>query len=161
MTEDETKQPPEANSFIAEVGKLAARFCWPLRTFERGDEVVCVAQLANDPEFERFVWIYDTDRVMLRCMLVGKNKVVPGQRAVFFELCARVNEALPFGCLEYSFDEDILVFRDSTDLDWGPMDALVEGSTARVLNLAESYAAAIANVLKGVSPKDAIAGADV
>jgi hypothetical protein len=160
MTSEMKSHPPDTSAFLTEVGKLANKFAWPVRTFDREGEVVCVALTQADPSFERFVWVYDTDRTMLRCMLVGRQKVSPRRRTAILELCARVNEALPFGCLEYSFGENVLVFRDSTDIDRGPLEQLIGGTTSRVLNLGERYGPAVQSVLKGEKPESTVAKAD-
>jgi len=156
------KQPkaPDPMQFLNAAGKLAEEFGWPAKSSERGSEVVLVAATNTDPSFERFVWVYDTERTALRCMLVGKQRVPAEREAAILELCARVNEALPFACLEYSFSENVLVCRDSADLDWGPLDHIVSGTTARVLNLGRRYADAIASTLKGTAPADAVAKAE-
>ena len=148
--------PPNASVFIEEVSKLVNKFSWTMRTFEREDEIVCVAPTEHDQMFEQIIWVYDTDRIMLRCLLVGKDKIKTKNRSAVLELCARVNNGLPFGCLEYSFEDDVVVFRDSTDLDWGPLEQLVESITARSLNLGQRYAVAIESVLQGLSVQDAV-----
>lgn len=153
---DEPPTPPDPAQFLTEVGKLAAQFGWPVRKSERGSEVVLVALTETDPAFHRFVWVYDTERTALRCMLVGKEVVAPQKEPAILELCARVNQGLPFGCLEYSFDDRVLVFRDSVDLDWGPVDRLIGSTTARVLNLGKRYAPAIRATLAGGKPADAV-----
>jgi len=160
MTGPEISSAPAAADFIAVAGALAERFGWPMRTSEHGNESVCVARVEGDPAFERIVWVYDLERVTLRCMLVGASQVPAPLVPAVFELCARVNQGLPFGCLEFAFDDAVLVFRDSCDLDWGPLEQLVDGTTARVLNLGERYAVAIDEVLRGVSVVDAVAHAE-
>jgi hypothetical protein len=89
-------------------------------------------------------------------MLVGKQAVPPKRKSAMLELCARVNEGLPFGCLEYSFGEHILVFRDSADLDWGPTDKIVGELTSRVLNLGKRYVGAARLTLDGKDPEMAM-----
>jgi hypothetical protein len=152
--------PPETAQFIAAAAKLAAKFEWRTRSFEREGEAVLVALTEADDAFERFVWIYDTERTALRCLLASKNEVKAKRQTAILELCARINEGLPFGCVEYSFSDHIIVFRDSADLTWGPLDEIVNGTTARVLNIGQKYSAAIHATLQGIAPKDAIAEAE-
>lgn len=160
MTLEPESTPPDPSAFVLAVGGITERLGWPMRFSERGEESVCVALTESDPAFERCIWIYDTERVTLRCMLITREPVDQQLEGPILELCARVNESLPFGCLEYSFGERVLVFRDSCDLDWGPLVALIEGTSSRVLNLAKRYAPAIAAVISGEAPADAVARAD-
>src|SRR5262249_42978102 len=99
---------------------------------------------------------YNTDRTTLRCMLVSNATVPQPRQTAILELCARINEGLPFGCLEYSFSDRVLVFRDSADLDWGPLDQVISRTTSRVLNLGQKYATAIQSTLEGAIPEDAV-----
>jgi hypothetical protein len=160
MTAESESTPPDPSAFVLAVGEITERLGWPMRFSDQGDESVCVALTKSDPSFERCIWVYDTGRVTLRCMLVTRERVTPQLEGPILELCARVNESLPFGCLEYGFGERVLVFRDSCDLDYGPLGTLVEGTTSRVLNLAKRYAPAIASVTSGSAPADAVARAD-
>ncbi len=150
------KNSPTSDQFLIEVNKLAIKFNWPTRSFERGSETVLVALIETDVTFERFVWVYDTERITLRCMLVGKVAIEVKEQTAFLELCARINEGLPFGCLEYSFVDRIFVFRDSADLDWGPLDKIIGGTTSRVLDLGQKYASAIKDTLQGEKPEKAV-----
>jgi hypothetical protein len=147
---------PDSATFIAEAGRLAVEFGWPARSSEQASEVVLVALTKSDPAFERFVWIYDTEQLTLRCMLVGSWVVPQAREQAVLELCARINEGLPFGCIEYSFSNRALVFRDSADLDWGPLGEVLSGSTARVLNLGRRYAASVQATLDGTDPEIAV-----
>jgi hypothetical protein len=147
---------PNPENFLASTSNLATQFAWPIRTFERDAETVCVASIPTDASFERFVWVYDSERVMLRCMMVGRQIVPERRETNVFELCARINEGLPFGCLEYSLGSRVLVFRDSADLNWGKLNEVIEGTTARTLNLGRRYAKAISLVLDGKKPEDAV-----
>jgi len=160
MKTDHKFHPPQSATFIAEAGKLATEFGWRAKTFERDGEAVLVALAETDPFFERFVWIYNLERVSLRCMLVSKETVPKKRLASILQLCARINEGLPFGCLEYSFSDRVLVFRDSIDLDCGPLDKVIGGVTARVLNLGRRYGIAIEATLKGEKPEDAVKKAE-
>jgi hypothetical protein len=152
--------PPEASQLIAAAAKLAAKFGWRTRSFEREGEVVLVALTESDETFERFVWIYDTERTALRCLLATKDKVKARRQIAILELCARINEGLPFGCVEYSFSDHVLVFRDSADLSYGPVEEIVNGTTARVLNIGQKYSKAIHATLRGDAPADTIADAE-
>jgi hypothetical protein len=49
-----------------------------------------------------------------------------------------------------------VVFRDSSDLEWGPFNEVLTGTTQRVLNLATDYAAAISETIEGEKPEDAV-----
>lgn len=161
MKKNEQKpNPPTAEEFTQEAGKLSTSFGWPTKTFERDEEAVVVALTDTDPTFERFVWVYNLERTTLKCMLVSKEKIPEKRQAAVFELCARINEALPFGCLEYSFGDEVLVFRDSCDLDYGPLETMVTGTTARVLNLGRRYESAITATLKGEKPEVAVEQAE-
>lgn len=152
---------PRPDAFIDAAGKLAKKFGWSSTSFERDGEAVLVALTETDPAFERFIWIYNLERMSLKCMLVSNQEVPAKRLSAIFELCARVNEALPFGCLEYSFEDRVLVFRDSSDLDTcGPLDQVVSDTTLRVLNLGRRYAAAIEDTLKGDKPEDAVEKAE-
>ena len=149
-----------AARFIAAAAKLATKFAWRTRSFEREGEVVLVALTETDVSFERFIWIYDTERTALRCLLASKENVPSKRQQAILELCARVNEGLPFGCLEFSFSDHILVFRDSSDLYWDHLDEVLNDTTARVLNLGRKYAESIHATLQGEKPNDAIAAVE-
>jgi len=151
---------PSVSDFIHEVGNLVSQFSWPMKHFQRESETVCVALTEQDEVFERIVWVYNTEQMTLRCLLVGENKIDQDRRAEIYELCSRVNDSLPFGCMEYSFEEDVIVFRDSADLELGPLKQLLESTTAKVLNLGDLYSGAMKQVLGGVSAKIAISMVD-
>ena len=138
---------PSVADFWNAAGGLAAEFGWPAKTSESGREAVTVALTPSDPLYERMIWIYDTERITLRCLLVSAQ-TVPAKRCVaILELCARINEGLPFGCAEYSFGEKVVVFRDSADLGWQAVDEVVKSCTARSLNLGRKYADSIRSTL--------------
>ncbi|MBO2011553.1 hypothetical protein [Hymenobacter negativus] len=160
MKTDEQLKKPEAEAFLAEARKLAEKFAWTHQDMKRKKEVVLVARIDADDSFERFVWIYDTHRTMLKCMLVGRVTIPVRKLGAVLKLCALVNEGLPFGCLEYSFGERILVFRDSADMGWGPLAQVVVDVTERTLNLGRRYADAIQAVLEGTNPQEAVGIAD-
>ena len=160
MKTDEQLKKPDGADFLSEARQLADKFAWTHQNMKRKKEVVLVARIDADESFERFVWVYDTNRVMLKCMLVGRATIPVRKLGVVLKLCALVNEGLPFGCLEYSFGEQILVFRDSADMGWGPLAQVVVDVTERTLNLGRCYAAAIQAVLGGAEPAEAVAKAD-
>jgi hypothetical protein len=153
----EKGQLPERAEFLAEAGKIAAKFSWPTKPFDHGTEIALVAEMVSDADFERFIWSYDTRRRILRCLAVSRLAIPPKRRAACLELCARINENLPFGCAEYSFADQVIVFRDSADVEWGPFKDVLIGTTQRALNLASDYAPAIHDTLEGEKPEDAVA----
>lgn len=156
MKSREKKRPPGVEAFLVAARKIAAKFLWPTVRFDHGDEVALVAKM-DDPHFARFIWSLDARRRLLRCLAVGRIAVPARRKGAVFELCARVNEALPFGCAEYSFVDDVVVFRDSADIEWGPFEELVVGTTQRALNLATEYGPAVAETVAGKAPAEALA----
>jgi hypothetical protein len=161
MKSNNKSQAPKASAFISAAGKLATKFGWHAKTFERDGEAVVVALTETDPGFERFIWVYNFERVSVKCMLVSNGEIPAKRQGAILELCARVNEGLPFGCLEYSFSDRALVFRDGSDLDTcGPLDEVVSDTTLRVLNLGRRYAVAIEAILKGDKPEAAVKSAE-
>ena len=156
MTAAIPRNQPAPADFLAEANKLAKGFGWQFKDIEREHETVCVAKIAADPFFERFVWIFDSERNMLRCLLISAKAIAADKTAAALETCARVNEGLPFGCLEFAFQERVVVFRDSADLDWGPLAQVAEDTTSKTLNLGRRYAKAVTAVLEGSSPKQAV-----
>jgi hypothetical protein len=161
MKSNNKSQAPKVPAFTKEAGKLAAKFGWSAKTFERDGEAVVVALTETDAAFERFIWIYNLERRSLKCMLVSSLEVPAKRLAAVMELCARVNQGLPFGCLEYSFPDRVLLFRDGSDLDTcGPLDEVISDTTLRVLNLGRRYAVAIEATLNGDKPEDAVQKAE-
>lgn len=156
MSTDETPLDKKEIDFLNEARRLAASFLWKTATLRRENEVACVAALPADGIFERVVWIYDAARTAMRCLMIGRQAVPAARLDAVFELCARVNHNLPFGCLEYAFEDKVLLFRDSADLDWGPSEEIIKGATSRVLNLGKRYASAIEAVLNGAEPEAAV-----
>lgn len=142
------------------IADLAETMRWPLRAFEHGGDRVVVAGLADDAVFEQLIWIVDAAASNLRCLLVVRGKVPETRQAAVLELCARVNDGLIHGCLEYDFADRTLGFRDSTDLSELTPAAAVERTTTRLLTLGSRYAAAIGRVLSGESPGEAVAAAE-
>jgi hypothetical protein len=149
----------EAALFDA-IADLAEKMHWPLRAFEHGGDRVVVAGLGDDPVFEQLVWIRDAAGSNLRCLLVVRGAVPEERRAAVLEVCARVNDGLIHGCLEYDFTDRTLGFRDSTELAGIPPAAAVERTTARLLTLGSRYAEAIARVLSGMPPGEAVGAAE-
>src|SRR4029077_10599522 len=156
MSTNDLPETLDRSAFLAEASRIGTEFGWKTATFEREDEAVCVAAIPDDSSYDRLVWVDDTGRKMLRCMMIGRLEVPKPRLQAIFELCARINHGLPFGCLEYAFDDRVLVFRDSADLDWAPAEQVIKGSTLRVLKLGERYAAAIRAVLDGAEPEAAV-----
>lgn len=160
MNAESGANKPGPAEFLTEARKLADKFGWSSRAFERDGEAVLAAAIGGDRFFSSFIWIYDPERTTMRCMLVGKMVVPADKRSQTLELLARINQGLPFGCAEFSFDDNLVVYRDSTDLDWGPLDRLVGGTTTRALNLGQRYAKALEATLAGISPEAAISDAE-
>jgi hypothetical protein len=155
----ESKGPKPAE-FLTEAKKLADKFGWRSSSFDRDEEVILTAVISDDASFDRCIWIYDTERTTLRCMLVSKVAVPAGKRPQVLELLARINQDLPFGCAEFSFDHNVVVYRDSADLDWGPIERLVGGTTTRALTTGQRYAKALEQTLAGTAPEIAIRNAE-
>src|SRR5262249_11018231 len=66
MNGDSEQSGPDPEEFLGAVGELADSFGWTFQSLTRGEEVVAVVGLANDPSFEQVLWVYDTDEVFLR-----------------------------------------------------------------------------------------------
>ncbi|MBD2766358.1 hypothetical protein IC235_00455 [Hymenobacter sp. BT664] len=154
---------PDAAKFTIEAKKIASKFNWPAQLLEREREreIALVALIEEDPLFERLVWVYDTYRTMLRCLLVCKEKITVKKQPAVLKLCALINTGLPFGCIEFNFHEKVLVFRDSADLNYGPLDQIMNDITERVLNLGKHYKSAIQETIKGKKPEEALAKSGV
>jgi len=146
--------------FIDAVRSLAESFGWQPRSFMRGDEIVALAALDGDADFEQLVWVFDAVDATLRCILVSRASVAPAREAAVLELCARINSGLVFGCAEYSFEDRVVVFRDSADLRHGAATEHVRAASERLLGLGSRYAAAIRATLSGASPQAAVAGVE-
>jgi len=160
MNGDPDQTGPDPEEFLAAVGELADSFGWTFQSLTRGEEIVAVVGLANDPSFEQVLWVYDTDEVFLRCLLVSRAVVEPERVGAVLELCARINDGLMSGCLEYSFENGTLIFRDSAQLGTGLVTDIVAGTSSRVLGLGSRYAPAIRATLAGRAPAEAIALAE-
>jgi hypothetical protein len=145
----------EAGVLVA-LGELATSFGWRLRSFKRDDEMVALVVLDHDPSFEQMIWVYHISGANVRCLLVSRGSVPADREFAVFELCARINDGLVFGCAEYSFDDRALVFRDSVQLGYGKTPDLLASVSARLLDLGSRYAPAVGATLAGKSPAEAM-----
>jgi hypothetical protein len=160
MTERKTSAP-DTEQFLAAVREWAAPLGWQPQSMTRDEDFIVVAGIEDDPSFERVMWVYNTEHVSLRCLLVSRAVVTAERQAPIMELCTRINDGLTFGCLEYSFSDAALVFRESADLDsCGPLGQVLHETTARVLDLGRRYAGAIEATLAGDKPEDAVRKAE-
>lgn len=141
---------------MAALAELAASFGWRLRSFKRDDECVALVALDHDPSFEQILWVYDTRGAFVRCLLVNRGSVPAESEAAILELCARINDGLVFGCAEYSFDDRVLVFRDSVQLENGNLADMLTNVSARLLDLGSRYSPTIRATLAGTSPSEAM-----
>src|SRR4051812_26423419 len=123
MTPKREASTPDNEQFLAAVAECTAPFGWQLQSFTRDEEFIVLVALENVPAFEQVIWIYNTEHGSFRCLLVSRAVVPPARKDSIFELCARINDGMTFGCLEYSFSDEALVFRESADLDsCGPLE---------------------------------------
>jgi hypothetical protein len=160
MTERQDSAPSN-EQFLDAVGELAKPLGWQLQHFTRDQELVALVPTENDQSFEQFIWVYDTDGVFLRCLLVSRAVVPPERQPAILELCARINDGLNFGCAEYGFDDQVIAFRNSVDLKTcAPLQKVVNDATSRVLSLGRRYAVAIDATLAGDTPEDAVKKAE-
>src|SRR5438093_7486329 len=97
------RTPPDKDRFLAAVGEFASPLGWRVRSFTREEELVALVALDGDPSFDQVLWIYDTSRAFVRCLLVYRGTVSIEREPAILELCARINDGLVFGCAEYSF----------------------------------------------------------
>lgn len=163
MSDDTVRSPVAGGgeaALLDAIADFAETMHWPLRAFEHGGDRVVVAGLGDDAVFEQLVWIRDAAGSNLRCLLIVREAVPPEHRAAALELCARVNDGLIHGCLEYDFSDRTLGFRDSVDLaDLAPATA-VDRTTTRLLSMGRRYAGAISRVLSGDPPGEAVGTAE-
>ncbi len=145
--------------FTAAALALAESFGWPARAFAEGEEQVVAAALPADSPWEQVIWVASPQSGLLRGLLIWRGAVPAARRAAVLELCARVNDGLPSGCLEYGFADDSLAFRESADLGEGAVTP-VEALTSRLLHLGKRYGPALAGVLGGGEPVAAVAAAE-
>lgn len=165
MKSRETVQNPHKKS-TKEVGEvveaLAKEFRWPVIQREMGGEIVYISPIKDDPPFGRVVWIIDTHRNCLRCLLVVTLRWDDSRVNDAIRFAALVNQGLPFGCLEFNFQDSLLVFRDTIDLDWGQTPSLVNTVTSRVLELGRRYREALRAAHAGLETPDvAVAKAEI
>src|SRR4051812_30160792 len=136
MTSEKQNPAPSNEQFLAAVTELIKPLGWELQHFTRDQELVALVSVENDPSFEQFIWVYDNDGVFFRCLLVSRVVVPPEREPAILELCARINDGLNFGCAEYSFDDQNVVFRNSVDLrTCGALEEVVHHATSRMLSL--------------------------
>ncbi|WP_124602041.1 YbjN domain-containing protein [Burkholderia sp. Bp8963] len=147
---------PDPESVIATLDELVTSLGWRLHAFNRDDESVGLVSLGHDPFFEQIIWIYDTKRALVRCLLVGRERIPANREAIIFELCARINDGLIFGCAEYSFSDCALVFRDTAPVGAGNLKEILTDLSGRVLNLGARYRPVIAAALAGSSAIEAM-----
>lgn len=147
---------PGSEEFLAILDAMASSLNWRVRSFERGDSVVAVVALNDDPHFEQVVWVYDTQRVFVRCLLATRGNIPEKQVGAIVELCAYINDGLIYGCAEYSFSDRVLAFRDSVSLEYGDTAAVLTDLSQRVFTLGSHYANAVAAVLAGASAVEAM-----
>jgi hypothetical protein len=158
MTSKKEASTPDKEQFLAAVAECTAPFGWQLQSFTRDEEFIVLVALENDPSFEQIIWVYNMDHISVRCLLLSRAVVPPERKDSIFELCARINDGLTFGCLEYSFSDVALIFRQSADLDaCGSLEHVLRETTARVLDLGHRYRVAIDATLAGESAEQAIA----
>jgi hypothetical protein len=148
--------PPDKDGFLAAVGEFAASLGWRVRSFTRDEELVAVVALEGDPSFEQALWIYDTSRAFVRCLLVHRGAVPVDREPAIVELCARINDGLVFGCAEYSFADRALAFRESFQLGFGDIAECVTAASTRLLQLGSRYSPAVRAALAGRSAEDAM-----
>jgi hypothetical protein len=158
MTTDQDNPAPDNEEFLNALRELTSPLDWEVQSFTRDHELIAIVGLDNDPRFEQVLWVYDTEGLFVRCLLVSRAEVPPESEPAIMELCARINDRLSFGCAEYSFDDQTIIFRNSLDLrTCGPLERVMSDATSRVLSLGRRYAPAITAVLDGGNPKDAVA----
>lgn len=161
---NDTFQSPVAGggeaALLDAIADFAETMHWPLRAFEHGGDRVVVAGLGDDAVFEQLVWIRDAAGSNLRCLLIVRGTVPEERRVAVLELCARVNDGLIHGCLEYDFADHTLCFRDSVELAGLMPATAVNRTTARLLTLGSRYAGAIGRVLSGDPPGEVVGAAE-
>lgn len=143
--------------FLNAVREFAEPLGWTARSFEREEELIAFVELTNDPAFERVAWVYSASKEIVRCLLMVRDEVPAERREAAIELCARINDGLFFGCLEYGFKERTLTFRDSFPMSAGTVAALLPECSARILGLGAHFSPAVRATLAGIAPERAMA----
>jgi hypothetical protein len=151
---------PDESLFLDELGDLAREFGWRVQSFAHGSQEVAVVGFDALEPFEQLLWIHDPEANTLRCLLLLRQRVPADRLQAALELCARVNDGLSFGCLEYAFSDQTLSFRDSSEVEGLGLDAAIRRTTSRVLSLGQRYFLAVDRVLSGVSALIACADAE-
>lgn len=139
------------HDFLDALAGMATEFGWRVQSFERGEQCVGVVGFEATELFEQMVWIHDPQLASIRCLLTVREKVPALRLPEMLEFCARVNDGLVFGCLEYDFSDLTLSFRDSSEVDGESFDTAIRRLTSRLLSLGERYRLGIAGVLAGTS----------
>lgn len=160
MTLDIEITLPDGDKFLAAADELAVSFGWQLHSFKRDEEIIGLVSLKKDPSFEQILWVYDPIRAFLLCLLVSRAVVPEERESAVIELCARINNGLLSGCLEFSFTDRTLIFRDSAELKYGPVDLVLSSTSSRLLSLGSRYASAIRDTLAGSSPAEAVGASE-
>lgn len=146
--------------FLDVLGELAREFGWRVQSFAQGSQEVAVVGFEALEPFEQLLWIHDPEHRSVRCLLLVRRRVPADRQQAALELCARVNDGLTFGCLEYAFSDQTLSFRDSSEVEGRGLDAAIRRTTSRVLSLGQRYFLAVDRVLSGVSALVACADAE-
>lgn len=139
------------HDFLDALAGMASEFGWRVQSFQRGEQCVGVVGFEAAELYEQMVWIHDPQLESIRCLLTVREKVPAQKLPEMLEFCARVNDGLVFGCLEYDFSDQTLSFRDSSEVDAEAFDVAIQRLTSRLLSLGERYRVAIASVLAGTS----------
>lgn len=148
------------DSFLDKTRDLAKKFNWQVEEYEQDGEIIQMAKIHNDPLYVRIFWILDPEYETLKALVLSGVTVEIEERDKVLELCARVNENLIFGCLEFRFEERMLVVRDSIEIKIDTLDDEIERLTLRVFHLAKKYSIAIRQTLSGISPEKAVLSAE-
>jgi len=143
--------------FREAVDKVCADFNWVTHAFTRDDEFAVLCELEGDEHFEQILWILNTQRNTFRCLVTSRMEVPPGKTSTLLELCARINDGLGFGCAEFSFADQQVVFRDGADLQGQGLEDIVSVTSARLFSMAMRYGPAVNRVLAGDAPAEAVA----
>lgn len=160
MASDTQTTATDGEGLLAVITDIGTALGWTIRSFRREDELIILTALDQDTNFEQMIWVHDVDQGYVRCLLVWRGAITADQHAKVFELCARINNGLVFGCAEFSFHEGALLFRDSALLRFGPPADVLRDVTARLLELGSRYTPAVRATLDGEDPAVAVACID-